>query len=367
MGLYRRPNSPFWWMNVERPGLSCLRLSTGVPVDGGTECQTRQNRQLAQQVYSAAKGDVARGRFRLANPKPAILFREFRAWFEQEVVTRRRNRIRDLSMLRQLGRFFDDKHLHEISRQDAEEWMTARSREVSPGTVNRELHRLKSLLNAAVPKHLDASPLARFAEMDEDEGEPAILSGADEKKLLTAATPEERALVICALDTLQRLSNVAAMTRKQDHGAYLTVLRPKGKGKRVPYRVPVSSRLRKALDRLPRRGPHYFPSYQGGSAEAVRKRVEDAFRALCSRAGVVYGRKAGGITFQSLRHTGASRMLNRGADLKTVAEIGNWKDLAVLQKYLHPIGDARERAVELIAGVRVHRGNTARRSARNQA
>ena len=80
----------------------------------------------------------------------------------------------------------------------------------------------------------------------------------------------------------------------------------------------------------------------------MRKRVEEAFTALCDRAGVLYGRAAGGITFHSLRHTGASRMLNRGVDIKTVAEIGNWRNLAVLQKYLHPIGDARERAVEQV-------------------
>jgi hypothetical protein len=32
---------------------------------------------------------------------------------------------------------------------------------------------------------------------------------------------------------------------------------------------------------------------------------------------------------------GASRMLNRRVGIKTAAEIGNWKNLALLQRYLH--------------------------------
>jgi integrase len=353
MGIYARPNSPFWWMNLERPGQRCLRQSTGVPVDGGTVEQTKLNQQLAQRIYGAAKGDVARGQFQLCIPKPTILFRDFRAWFEREVLPRKRNQVRDRSMLRQLGHSFDNVYLHDITRPQIEEWITARGNQVSPGTVNRELTRLKSFLSAAVPTYLDGSPAARIRDVDEDEFEARILEEADEKKLLLAATAEERALVVCALDTLQRLSNVAALERDQDHGAYLTVLRAKGTGKRRYYEVPVSPRLRRALDALPKNGAKYFRSYQGGTIEAVRKRVEQAFAALCGRAGVPYGRKIGGLTFHCLRHTGASRMLNRGADIKTVAEIGNWKDWRILQRYLHPIGDARERAVALV-GAHVH-------------
>jgi hypothetical protein len=43
--------------------------------------------------------------------------------------------------------------------------------------------------------------------------------------------------------------------RAQDHGTYITVLNPKaGTG----YKVPVSKRLRVALDALPKKGPDYF-------------------------------------------------------------------------------------------------------------
>jgi len=361
MGLYTRPNSPYYWMNVERPGQSCLRLSTGVPVNGGTIQQGRENERLAQAIYAAAKGDIARGVFGLKSTKPAIAFAEFRAWYENTVVPTRRNQKRDRSMLKQLGRFFDPLLLTEITREKVAEWQLQRLKEVSAGTVNRELQRLKSLLRAAVPKYLDASPLIGLEELGTDEGEPRILEHDEEERLLKAASTEEHALIVCALDTLQRLSTVVALERAQDHGRYLTVLRPKGRGKRIPYQVPVSTRLRKALDALPTNGARFFPAY-GIDRDVAAKRVRDGLMALCERAGVVYGREAGGITFHSLRHTGASRMLNRGVDLKTVAEIGNWKDVTVLQRYLHPLGDARERAVEAVSDVPTM--HTARKPAR---
>ena len=53
------------------------------------------------------------------------------------------------------------------------------------------------------------------------------------------------------------------------------------------------------------------------------------FEQRCWSVRIPFGRAKGGMTFHSLRHTGASRMLNRGADIKTVAEIGNWKNLTI--------------------------------------
>lgn len=71
MGLYRRPDSPFWWLCLERPGQRPIRESTRIPVDGGTPGQTRQNRELAEQVYAARMGDLARGRYRLPTDRPS--------------------------------------------------------------------------------------------------------------------------------------------------------------------------------------------------------------------------------------------------------------------------------------------------------
>ena len=116
-----------------------------------------------------------------------------------------------------------------------------------------------------------------------------------------------------------------------------------------PYKVPVSSRLRKALAALPKDHRHVFWSHRQAVNErdwrtSVRHALEDA----CQAATVRYGRGIG-ITFHSLRHTGASRMVEAGVDLRTVQEIGGWSSLRQLARYAHPTEDAKRRAVETVS------------------
>ncbi len=60
------------------------------------------------------------------------------------------------------------------------------------------------------------------------------------------------------------------------------------------------------------------------------------------------GRKTGRVSFHCLRHTGASRMLPSGADVKTVMEIGGWRNLKVMERYLHPTDERKKAAVDAI-------------------
>lgn len=63
MGLYVRPNSPYYWMNLERPQQALLRESTKIPIRGGTAEQTKANRQLAHEAYAARMAELARARY----------------------------------------------------------------------------------------------------------------------------------------------------------------------------------------------------------------------------------------------------------------------------------------------------------------
>jgi integrase len=297
--------------------------------------------------------DLARVRYQIQTERPLISFAAYRTWYYDHYSTQKRNATRERSMLRQLGKTFDRVQLHEIDRDRILGWRKQRATQVAPGTVNRELELLKHLLGTAVPKYLEKNLAAGggtsgVARLRVPEQEVPILSPAQEARLLKVANAEERAVLLLALDTLQRLSNVANLACAQDHHTHITVLNPKVKG----YKVPVSSRLRKALDAhartLSKSEKFYFPSLRGATDAATRKKVIERFMALCAKAKIPTGRKQGGFSFHCLRHTGASRMLTRGVDVKTVAEIGGWTDIKVLQKYLHPTAAQQRAAVEVI-------------------
>jgi hypothetical protein len=71
----------------------------------------------------------------------------------------------------------------------------------------------------------------------------------------------------------------------------------------------------------------------------------------CFKAGVPYGRAAGGLTFHwATRRTGATRMLTRRIDPGTVQKVGRWKTAAVVLRIYHELlDDQAQRAVESVS------------------
>jgi integrase len=346
VGVVTRPDSPFYWLNLERPGQRPIRESTMIPVAAPTPELLKEHRRLADALYAVKMADLVRGRHNLHVDKPKTTFKAYRAWYLENISVHKRNIVRETSMFRQLAPHFDPLSLDQFTLDLGREWRTKRSREVAPGTVNRELILLKHMLSTAVPKYLTVNPLAGLSQLRVPERDPRVLEPDEEVRLLAVLDAQDRALVLCALDTLQRLSSVAGLKRAQDHGTYLTFLNTKTKGGKVP----VSARLRVTLDAVTADGPWFFPRYQGGSDSARQGAIGRMFTEACTAAKIQAGRAAGGLTFHCLRHTGASRMLERGADIETVRRIGGWANLKVLQRYLHPSDAAGQRAVDAIGG-----------------
>lgn len=351
MAVYERTDSPFFWMTLERPGQRPLRRSTGIPRQAATTTEAKEARQRAEQVYRAAMGDLARRRFNLPIERPQITFRAYRDWYADHVSVHKRGAARERSMLKQLGLHLDRFRIDQITREVALEWRTRRRKTVSAATTNREQELLVHMLGVAVPTYLDANPLKGMARLRTATRDVRILSREEEVRLLQQLAPADQALVVCALDTLARLSDVVTLRRDQDYGAYISLPDPKVKA----YKVPVSSRLRVRLDALADAGPLYFAHHhQGKGPRSAQQSVIRMFEKACAAADIPLGRAEGGVSFHVLRHTGASRMLEAGVDVKTVMLIGGWKNLKVMERYLHP-GDAQmRRAVDAIGSRPAH-------------
>ena len=254
MSVYTRPNSPYYWMRLERPNGASLRESTRIRVEAPTARTRRDNRQLADTVYHARMARLAQELHALPVAKQRTTFATYAAWYADHVSAHKRGHARELEILKGLVAVFGTDQLHEITIDMVREWITDRRQNVAPATVNRELDLLKHLFASAVPAYLDASPILGLRRIRVPRTEPMLLSPADEAKLLMTLTPPDRAIVIMALDTFMRLGDIIDLQRKQDHGAYLTVVDPKTE----QYQVPVSTRLRAALDALRKTGPYYF-------------------------------------------------------------------------------------------------------------
>lgn len=348
MGVYERSDSPFWWIYLE--GLQ-QKVNTHILV-GKTATQRKDSRALADELYHQQMLQLAADQHRLTGPisRTRTLSQQIK-WHLENVTVHHAGAEREEEILDILKAGMGPLPLMAIDRTRVQEWMRKRIAEnVTPSTVNREIDVLKSVLRDAVPTYLRSSPLVGMKRLRSGaKPHRRLLTPGEETKLLRALEPDDRAIVIMGLDTLCRLSDILDLRRQDDKGAVLYIGDTKNN---QPYEVPVSVRLRKALDKLPLDGPYYFQRRRvAKTARDRRAAIRLLLRRTCKELNIPYGRKHGGITFHwATRRTGATRMIQRGVDVRTVQEIGNWKHPAMLlQIYAESNADARQKAVELVS------------------
>jgi integrase/recombinase XerD len=72
------------------------------------------------------------------------------------------------------------------------------------------------------------------------------------------------------------------------------------------------------------------------------KRINLVVRRLARKAGITYKK----ITPHTLRHTFATRLVEKGVDMKTVQELLGHLRIGETARYVHPAEGARREAVE---------------------
>lgn len=343
MGVWRRADSPYWWLWLEKAPKGKQRRPTDILI--GVDAESRKaSKDAARKVYAREMlklGEQAHGLASVAEP---ILFSVFATWYDAQVIAHHRGKVREREILATLIAAFGSQHLHALTRDGLIEWRTLRAAKTSNSTANRECAVLKHLLKSAVPRYLESSPLAGVKPLRPVRRETHVLSCAEETKLLKELTVIDTAIVLAGLDAMLRLSDVVNLRRDQDRGSYLVIVDPKVQ----PYRVPISKRLRKALNAVPKEGAWFFPTRRRDDPVRMRALIKNMLWRACERAGIDYGRKAGGITFHGLRHTGATRMVDAGVPLRVVQELGGWKSMRQLERYAHPTEAAKVAAVESV-------------------
>lgn len=356
MSLYRRPGSPFWWIRLPRPRQRPLRESTKIAIHAATAPQRQENKQLAERVYHARLGDLARARHALPAAAPGAdgeRLETWLTWYEHHVTSTHRGADREREILRRLRADFGGLRLPDVTRTVVTEWMTARAqattgpqtrrRPISAQTVNREVNVLKAAIAAAAAHgKIPASPLVGMPRLHEVTPPRRLMTRDEERRILAAIRrPDDRALLIMALDTLCRLSDCLDLRRTEDLRTTLWIADPKTGG---GYRVPVTPRLRRALDAIPGDGGYYFAHRRLDTPAKSRYAVRQMLERACAKAGVPYGRSAGGITWHwATRRTAATRMLEAGVDLPTVQRAGHWKRPSMVLSIYAESDEARVR------------------------
>jgi integrase len=340
-------------MHLETAPPGEQKQSTKIPI-GHTAAERKASRALAETHYHEHALAPTKQRQGIAPAgDPGMTFDAFATWYDANVIEHHKGRERERAALPRLRDAFGSRRLTDPDWKTAVlTWRTERRktgtrikhfggpngkpRQLPPpsaNTVNREVALLQAMLTSAVENgYLTASPLYGLPDLDVVKPVRRIMSEAEEQAVAAELGPEDQAIFLVGLDALVRLTDILDLRRSDDHGDTIDIRDPKNG---QPLTVPVSARLRAALDAVPRpAGDWYFPGRRGAATERDRRGgYAKALARACRRAGVAYGRRQHGLTFHwATRRTGATRMIRRLGEkgIGIVQRVGGWKDPAVL-------------------------------------
>src|SRR4030095_4698471 len=355
MGIYIRPESPYWWLYLETLK---QKEKTDIRV-GTTIVQRRESNALALDAYHQRMNELPARLYHWPPARRAIRFAKYAEPYKTDTIAHRAGARRELEMCAHLIAFFGDDLLTAIDRDRVKAYHTMRRTDMPPAaavTINREVDLLKGMLRDAVPKYLQASPLAGMPRLRIVPPRRRYVSEQEFAQLLAVCEDaQDTAILLLGRDVLARLGDLLDLQPSDRAGRMMYVRDPKGG---TAYEFALTDRAAAAVDdALTSQDSRYlFPKFRRAENPrdwpgSVRQRLEF----LCRRAGLPYGRAKNGVTFHwGTRRSGATDLLvKQNTPLPIVQQQGNWKNPHVLLEMYTEV--SREDMLEALAGLQPRR------------
>lgn len=230
-----------------------------------------------------------------------------------------------------------------VSRVEINTWGQERVVKAAISTVNRELAVLSKVMTLASRDWgwIDSNPVAGVKRMKGSVSRDRWLSQAEEDALLLASPNWLANVIVFALQTGMRRGEILALTWDRvllDEG-YILIDKSKNGDKRG---IPISEKLRGLLATLlMHSGAGHVLTGPTGKIISNNE-LEYAFRLAVMNAHV------GDLHFHDLRHTFATRLVQRGADLYQIQRLLGHRNPAMTQRYAHHSMESLRTAVKLL-------------------
>jgi integrase len=269
-----------------------------------------------------------------------------------------------LSAIKPLIEYFGHKRLRDITHGDIAAYRTTRLKtktmrgtKRSVATVNRELSKMRRMMNVAWREGWILKNPFNFGDSlistaDERKRE-RILTQDEEARLLAAcATPQRqhlKALIIAALDTGARQGELLSLTWDDVNLERRTLQVTSYKGKTVLKReVYITTRLLKEIEQLKKKKPvtasrEYSQSKEELPPDAllvfgITDNVKWSFRSARKEASLE------DVRFHDLRHTAASRLVQSHIPLPEVGRILGHTNISTTYRYINANEETIHRA-----------------------
>ncbi len=250
----------------------------------------------------------------------------------------------------QLKACFSGRLLAEITPYELEKFRNKRKatpvktsperRERSVADVNRIMSTLRHMLSKAVEwEMMERSPFTKIKNLFYKENNMRLrfLSEAEERRLLRNCTGHLRPIVVTALNTGMRRSEILFLQWHQVRNGFIYLHRTKTDEAR---QIPINETLASLFQSLPRHisSDYLFCNKEGKPYTDIKK----SFKTAVAKAGIQDFR------FHDLRHSFASKLASRGASLKALQELLGHKNIKMTMRYAHLADNVKKDVVRLL-------------------
>ena len=295
------------------------------------QVKTFEAKTDAERWARSVESEMDKGQFIDTQEAQRTTLRELIVRYIQEVTPTMKSVTEDTYRLKALSRrSLANWSLANLSAAKIAAYRDQRLKEVSEGTVIRELAYLSSIINHARREwgiHTE-NPVQHVRKPKSPPGRTRKLSSDEKTKLIEALEPHGRQniwtkpVVQLALETAMRRSELLSLRWENiDLVRQNALLLDTKNG--TPRTVPLSSAAVEVLRTLPR-------NISGLVFPVKYFTLDAAFKRAVKRAGLM------NFHFHDLRHTAITAMAEKLPNLIELSAVTGHKSLAMLQRYYHP-------------------------------
>ncbi len=324
MSLYRRKDSPFWWVKLPpiRGESKPLQQSTGTA-----------HRREAQEVHDR----LAHARWEQERLGVKARF-DWQQAAERWILETKHKASHgdDIAKLRWLHAYLGDKHLDEIDRTLIDRIKFDREKIATAGTTNRYLALIRAILRRACNEWEWIERVPKFKLFKEAEGRVRSLTVAEFAQLLKELPEHLADMAVFAVATGLRQANVKELEWQyvdlgRQHAWVPGSKHKNGKPHSVPLNEMALSVLRKQI------GKHSTRVFTFRGEPIVQVNTK-AWTSALKRAGIE------NFKWHDLRHTFATWHRQAGTPTHDLQRLGGWKTGAMVERYAHVAPEALQGA-----------------------
>ncbi len=313
MSLFKRKDSPHWWIKLTHEGKR-IQQSTGTSDKAKA---TEYHDKLKASLWDQARLGI----------KPRYAWNDAVVRYLAET-THKASQCSDKTHLRWLDRFLNGVMLDEINRNRLDRIMAARMSEgLKNSSVNRVMEVIRAVLRKAANEWewIDRVPFIRM--LPEPSRRIRWITQEQATRLITELPPHMATMVRFSLETGLRRSNVTGLEWSQVDLVRRTAwVHPDQAKARKAIVVPLSAAAVIVLREQIGKHPTHVFSYKGKPITQVSTK---AWYKGLENAGI------DNFRWHDLRHTWASWHVQNGTPLHVLQELGGWESAEMVRKYAH--------------------------------